>query len=267
LKSTKMLFLVVLLLTAATPTISLSEIPDSTSQSKIKESYQLTIQAQDELNRHNFDSAMNLIQKAIKLNPSNEKAKGLYVNLREFIRSRQQIVVKKQDTKNGLVQTKPSSTPNPDKNEEPEKIGTEIPEKNGVGYLQFGLQYSFGSSNYLDYINSSVQMVGGRIEGGYFFGKNETTFGFSADYSWYPLKIKGNTAIDITIHKMDAFLCGRTSFFPQNDQSLIVGIRAGYHYFLLQNNKNEGVYYFRQVAGPAVGLYFADPFFSRIMDL
>jgi hypothetical protein len=258
-------FIVVLLLIAAL--LALSSVSGYTaSQQQIKESEQLTIQAQDELNRHNFDSAMRLIRDAIRLNPSNEKAKGLYVNLREFVLVRQPKTVQGKDVKkqNDVISdNKISATAVPVKKEEPEKTEKKIQEHSGSGYIELGLQYTFGKSNYLDYINSSIQMIGGRAEGGYFFSKSGTSLGFSADYSWSPLKVAGNSNIDITIHKVDVFLCGRTSFFGIDDQSLVAGVRAGYHYFLLQNNKSEGVFYFRQVNGPVVGLFLSDPLFYR----
>jgi hypothetical protein len=266
LKIIKILFLTMLLHAIAVSSAS-ALLSDTNAVKKMyQESTQLTFQAQDELDKHHFDSAFKLVQKAIKLNPSNEKAKNMYMNLSEFISIPQNNVPQKQKIKEKKnIDKKVSETTDIYKNKPAKPAEEKKPEESGKGFIQFGLLCSFGKSDYLDYINSAVVMGGGRAEGGYLFPLKDYQIGFSADYSLYPLKIKGDSNIDFMIHKFNAFLCGQQSFFPDNNRSLILGIRGGYHLFLLNNKKNEGVYYFRQAASAAAGFYVSDPLFRRFI--
>jgi hypothetical protein len=235
---------------------------DNSHQSKI-ESERLTNQARDEMVRHNFKAAFRLIQKAIALDPGNEKAKSLYINLSEFVRTPPEAASKGTEPANrhapegGTQKSAQTSQSN-----ETEK---ELSREGGEGYIQFGIQYAFGSSNYLNYVHSDIQLAGGRIEGGFFLKKEGPSLGVVSDFSSYPVKTKGNSDIDIIMYRADIFLCGRLTFAAETYKPSIVGLRTGYHYFYLQNKKSEGAYYFRQAGSLGYGLFVSDQLFCRFL--
>jgi hypothetical protein len=242
-------------------------------QISVDESRQLTEQAIKELDAHNFKNAYQLIMEAVKLDPSNETAKNLYVNLNELIELPGHALpnyVKERGIpavgKERVIVDKNAAGPVVYTGKEKYSLTeSEFPMKS-MSYLKLGLMYSMGESNFLNYVDSDVRLLGLRAEAGHYFNQTEGRLGLSADYTGYFVKIQGDQRIDFTVHRLNAFLLNRNNFFPCEAGSLIIGFRAGYHYYMLQNKTKEGAYYFKELNGPALGVFFSEPLFFRLWE-
>jgi hypothetical protein len=244
----------------------------------ITESNRLTEEAQKYLARHNFKSAMKLIRLAVKIDPDNEKAKTVYVHLREIYREDPEPrlnakVPRKTKTVSPpatvaaaaeapliIRQTAPA--------EEESGSGTAlkqdpVPESQGIYHIQTGIEYLRISSNYLKYMNTDIDLAGCRFEGGYSIQKAGANIGLSGDFSCSPLKIKGNSRIDVIPVKAGMYASAEKSFFDVGNGSFSPGFRAGYMTQYIKNKKSGGALYFKQIFGPSAGLFVSDPLFSR----
>ncbi|TAL30360.1 MAG: hypothetical protein EPN93_19780 [Spirochaetes bacterium] len=228
-------------------------------------SHRLTLQAQEELSRHRFADAYRLVQRAVMLDPANSEAKDLYMSLYELI----------DDPENRVIQTpeprraEHSAIVAQPKIESPGVRTVTVPAvdvrapASGDRYVKLGFLYAQGESDYLDYVDSTVRLLGGRAEAGYYFQNAGPSFGLSADYTGYLFKTRGDPRIDILVHRLNVTVARREDFFGGYGRPLVVGVRAGYHLFLLQNRNTEGAYYFRELNGPLVGFFFSEPLFHR----
>lgn len=231
-----------------------------TGKYKEAESADLTLKAKSELQNYNYKKAYKLLEQAIILDPSNDEAKDIYVKLSEMAgelseeSSSQTVPVKK------IRQKKKKSF-----KEAEQVITTEQPESSGELYLKGGFIYTYGRSNFIPEINSNVQMPGVNIELIYYTGFSDGRLGFSSDYRVNPLITNGDSQIDFMLHRANLFILYREKFFETSDNNvLILGVRTGYHYFMLQNKKDQGAYYFTGAFCPAAGFFISDPVFSRI---
>jgi hypothetical protein len=241
----------------------------------------LTEQAKKEINQHNFRKAYSLVQNAIQLNPSYAESKELYFSLYEILEREKSVARKKPTAETDIPivsqtqQTRaPANNPEMAKNEpetQPAIQNKDVTiQSSGISLILYhpsirsGILYTQTKSNYIDFLNSNTSMTGIRVETEFFLTRSNPSFGVSLDYSGSYKKMSGSEEILFTVHRLNAALPLRTTFFKERDRGLDLTFKPGLHYFILSNRKQYGAYYYRRILGPAAGLTVSDPVFSRI---
>jgi hypothetical protein len=241
----------------------------------------LTEQAKKEITEHNFNKAYMLVQNAIRLNPSYQEAKELYFSLYEILEREKPAAQKQTSVKNEIpvvlqkqpslviinkpetVKTEPETQPAAHANDEA-GLNNRISFNLYNPSIRTGILYTQTSSNYLNFVNSNTTLTGIRAEAAAFFTRSQPAFGVSLEYSGAYKKMSGSEDILFTVHRLNATLPFKITFLAERDRGLDLTIKPGIHYFILNNRKAYGVYYYRRILGPAAGLIVSDPLFSRI---
>ena len=250
---------------------------------KTEKSKVITQKAIHEIDKNNLNEAYGLVKNAISLDPSNTKAKELYVRLHELfgkgkwsntekMNKRFPNNLKTQNKRSHLKSKKEIScdcVENCDKilakRKEEIETGKYIEDLHTIMVKATGV-VSFSESNYLRHINSSMVMGGAGLSAEYYnsyFGKKA---GLSINYLGLFLKFDGDDRINFITHRVDGFLLLRTFLFSIHGERFEVGLKFGYQYFYLGNKEPEGAYYYTSIWGPAIGLFIRDPVLYRLWN-
>lgn len=246
---------------------------------KIEESQKLTGRALSEINDRDFESAFKSLEEAILLDPENTRARELYLSIYEIAEieeetieeliEKEELLALKEDeeriAEEAAVQPEEMVLP------EEEQIALQIEEREDVvvkfdkAFVKVAPSYTFANSNKLDYIDSSVSMIGGKLDGRYYFDFLQRRLGISFDYSGYLIKTQGDEDINFLVHRMNISARFRYFFFEDTYGRLTVGARAGFHFFTLQNREAAGAYNFKRIYGPSFGVFLSDPVIYRVL--
>ena len=242
-----------------------------------------------EINNRRFEEAYAYLEQALLLDPENNEARELYLSIHEVLQiegeSMEEMLERQQEEMTAIgeeIPEEPVGIPvevpveEPEMAEveaEPEQEAAVIAETEPVSeeeiprydqiFIRGGLVFTFANSNNLDYVDSSVAMLGLHIDGRYYFKFWERRLGLSLDYIGDFLKLGGSEYVNIGTHRLNASVRIRTYFFERDYGRLIVGGRLNYQVFALNNRENLGVYNFTTVYGPSIGLFIEDPVLYR----
>ena len=208
---------------------------------KQKESKKLTQNALLEIDNKNFKKALSILEKAILLDPSNDRARDLYISIKDVVK-----IEKKSVTDNKR-----------EKKEEAIMTGR------NKYYFNGGVSFTFAESDNVDYFKTDITLLGLRLDGRYYFDYLGRRLGLSGDYTGYLIKTTGNENILFLTQRLNATVRFRTFFFENPNGKLTVGARLNFHYFNLQNFKGRGVYNFINIYGPSFGVFVSDPVIYR----
>jgi hypothetical protein len=258
---------------------------------KIVESQKLTERAISEINDRNFELAFNSLEEAILLDPENAQARELYLSIHEIteieeesiedlIEKEELVALKEEEERMAEEEAaQPEELVKPEEMVQPEEmvlpdeeqVAVHVEEKEASegrynrAIVKVSPTYTFANSNKLNYVNSSVSMIGGKFDGRYYFGFLQRRLGVSFDYSGYLIKTQGIEDIHFLVHRMNVSARFRYFFLEETYGRLTVGARAGYHFFTLQNLKSAGAYNFTRIYGPSFGIFLSDPVIYRFL--
>lgn len=255
----------------------------------------LTKKALIEIDNRNFNSAFGYLKKAILLDPENNKARELFMSIKEVADIEQKSEeeqknlaaepgsVKSPGVSQGKVTLKntkeqpTATTPQTKANEQligaasqtgAAKRAPENKPQGNIAYLKLSPSYTFADSNNLDYIDSHVSLAGSRLEADYFFDFLMRLVGFSLDYSGLFLKTTGSEYINFMVHSLDASLVLRLFILKDSfGNAMTIGTKLNYHFFYLYNLANSGVYDFVNLYAPSVEVFISEPIISRIIRI
>jgi tetratricopeptide (TPR) repeat protein len=232
--------------------------------SKQRRAEALTQRALAEIENRRFEQAYGYLEQAILIDPDNQQARRLFLSLHEVG------VIEEESVAMVLEEQEKAAAATEDiisvEEGGPGTLEKEAPEpRYDTALVKVSTSYTFANSNRLDYIDGRVSMIGARIDGRYYFDFWERRVGVSLDYIAYPLKTYGDSRIKFVVHRANASARIRTYFFEEDNRRLIVGGRLSYHFFTLQNLMTEGVYNFKQIYGPSLGVFVSDPVVYRFV--
>ena len=258
----------------------LSEVELAMRQEEARE---LTRRALVEINSRRFEEAFVYLERALLLDPENSEARELYLAIHEVMQvegeSLDEMLERQQEELTARGEEPPQEAD--DKAEttevEPEEAAAAIaatePEEEPVMeeeidrydriFIRGGLVFTFANSDNLDYVDSSVTMLGIHLDGRYYFDFWERRLGLSLDYIGNFLKLGGSEYVNFSTHRLNISVRLRTYFFEQDYGRLTVGARLNYHLFVLNNRKDLGVYNFTRLYGPSLGIFIEDPVLYR----
>jgi tetratricopeptide (TPR) repeat protein len=253
----------------------------------------LTDRALVEINNRRFDEAYEYLEQALLLDPENEEARELYLSIHEVMlvegESLEDMLERQQEELSSVGEEIPmeeaeqpetaEAVPEEDaaaavtaedaekkpgeKGAEQEPVAVETPSGYDRAFIRGGLVLTFANSNNLEYVDSSVTMLGIHLEGRYYFDFWERRLGLSLDYIGDFLKLGGSEYVNFGTHRLNFSVRLRTYFFERDYGRLTVGARLNYHLFILNNRESLGVYNFTRVYGPSLGFFIEDPVLYR----
>lgn len=221
----------------------------------------LTQRALIEIDNRNFETAFLYLEEAILLDPENIRARKLYLSIHEIAKVEEE---SRQEERTAVSQGE-------SKEEEPKELPKQEEEtetsalKEGEFIVRVSTILTIANSNNLDYFDSKVSLLSGRVDTRYYFKFLDRRFGLSLDYSGSFLKASGDENIEFTIHRMNVSARFRTYFFDDRQSRMIAGARLNYHLFILHNRAEHGVYNFTRVYGPSLGVFISDPVVYRFL--
>jgi tetratricopeptide (TPR) repeat protein len=256
---------------------------------------ELTEAALVEINSRRFEQAYAYLEQAILLDPENSEARELYLSIHEVLQvegeSIEEMLERQQKELTAVGEPPPGEEmegPDTDISEEtaaaaaaavavpeeqpvseekaaPEHTPVEEVERFDTLFIRGGLVFTFANSDNLDYVDSSVSLLGIHLDGRYFFDFWEKRFGLSFGYIGSFLKLGGSEYVNFSTHRLNVSVRLRTYFFEEDYGRLTVGAILNYHLFILNNRETLGVYNFTRVYGPSLGFYIEDPVLYRFL--
>ncbi len=267
----------------------------------------LTKKALIEIDNRNFNTAFDYLKQAILLDPENDKARELYLSIKEVTDIEQ---TSEEEQKNLAAKTAAPTAPGKaavvssaparagetapgisqgetalgNKKEQPavitpaikaekqaplpKKTPSEKKKQGNIVFLKLSPSYTFAYSNNLSYIDSHVSFAGSRLEADYFFDFLMRLVGISLDYSGLFLKATGSQYINFMVHSLDASLVLRLFMLKDSfGNTMTLGTKLNYHFFYLYNLASAGVYDFVNLYAPSIGIFISDPVISRIIRI
>jgi len=236
----------------------------------------LTERALIAINNREFENAFSYLEEAILIDPENIRARELYLSIYEIAEIEKESLGEIIDEEKLLAlkeEVKRIEEPEPTQvEEEPlmvEKQAEKIEKKpewaRNRGFIKVSTAFTIANSDNLDYIDSKVSMLGGKLEAQYYFNFLERKLGVSLDYAGSLIKTGGDENIKFITHRINTSVRFRTFFFEDGKNRLMVGARINYHVFLLQNQEDIGVYNFTRIYGPSFGIFVSDPVIYRFV--
>ena len=260
---------------------------------------ELTEAALVEINSRRFEQAYAYLERAILLDPENSEARELYLSIHEVLQvegeSIEEMLERQQKELTAVGEPPPgeeveqpdtelseeasataeaaaeaaaaaaatAAVTEPEEQEAPEHAPIEQVERFDTLFIRGGLVFTFANSDNLDYVDSSVSLLGIHLDGRYFFDFWEKRLGLSFGYIGSFLKLGGSEYVNFSTHRLNVSARLRTYFFEEDYGRLTVGAILNYHLFVLSNRESLGVYNFTRVYGPALGFYIEDPVLYR----
>jgi len=232
---------------------------------KNKESIFYTEKAVLEINYGRIKSAHELLKKAIKLNPSNEKASKLFFSINDIvaIEKKVKIVEKRRQEKKIAAEKRIKIIQIKEKKKKQKKEESIRLKKMLINreQLSFNISsiYTTATSDNLAYANGDFAGLGLRLNANYYFNSSDKKFGIAIDYSNLILKLDNNDEVDFSIHKVKSSLLYRFFVYEDLGGQFIIEPRLSYQVFVLNNLKPAGIYNFKNIYGISFGLKISDP--------
>jgi tetratricopeptide (TPR) repeat protein len=243
------------------------------------EAQELTERALVEINSRRFEEAYGYLEQALILDPENSQARELYLSIHEVLQvegESMEEMLKRQQEELAVLEEEPVGEvpaevepievePEEEEEPEPEPVEEKAPlvRRYDRVSIRGGFVFTFANSNNLNYVDSSVTLLGIRLDGRYYFNFWERRLGLSLDYTGDFLKLGGSEYINFGTHRLNFSVRIRTYFFDRDYGRLTLGARLNYHLFLLNNREDQGVYNFTSLYGPSLGIFFEDPVIYR----
>ncbi len=226
---------------------------------KNKQSIFYTEKAVLEINYGKIKVAYKLLEKAIKLNPSNEKANKMFFSIHDVVNIEEKVKIAKKQKQEKKVQAEKKIRAIKIK----EKRNSIRLKKILMSREQLSLSissiYTTATSDNLAYANGDFAGLGLRLNANYYFNSSDKKFGIAIDYSNLLLKLDTNDDVNFSIHKIKSSLLYRFFVYEDLGGQFIIEPRINYQVFVLNNLKPAGIYNFKNIYGFSFGLKISDP--------